>query len=209
VVGDDLAGEVMARALAAAGVGHLRLVRRTGSLPAPVAAALVGSNPELKLETRAWPPAVDQAASGAGPGAAWLEVLTGATVALRSGFDDDPMLRAAVRLGVPLVVARVRDDGVDVVSFRRHGPCPHAPLDVPTKDSSALENGGPGAVIAAELAATEALVLIAGAIAGSARARHVSVSFNEDVELPARAADIPWAPECFACGGSGSEMSFA
>jgi hypothetical protein len=25
----------------------------------------------------------------------------------------------------------------------------------------------------------------------------------------ALAQDIPWTPECFACGGSGSEMSFS
>jgi hypothetical protein len=202
VVGDDLTCEVGARALAAAGVGRLRFVRRTGPVSRDIALALEQSNPDVALETRAWP--------AAGPG--WLAALSGASAVVRSGFDDDPMLRAAVRLGVPLVAARGRDDAVDVVSFRRHGPCPHAALDVP-EHPGVPPHDGPGAVIAAHIAAAEVLVLLAGADAGEARARHVTIPIPGPTgdgvgDTGPRGVDIPWSPECFACGGTASEMSW-
>jgi hypothetical protein len=128
------------------------------------------------------------------------------------------MLSAAVRAAVPAVVMRGREDGVDVVSFRRHGPCPHAPLDLPEKPAGAPDDGA-GAVVAAHIAAAEALMLIAETGTDGARARHLSIPLrvgdgdrkaDGDAAVPAaRAVDIPWAPECFACGGSGAQMSFA
>src|SRR6185369_15028292 len=66
-------------------------------------------------------------------GDGWVDALRGVTLIVRAGFDDDPMLRAAVRLGVPVVAMRAGPSGADVVSFRRHGPCPHASLDVPAR----------------------------------------------------------------------------
>jgi hypothetical protein len=208
VVGDDVTCEVLARSLAAAGVGGLRLVRRTGDLPIEITSALRASNPELRVESRVWPSGQDAIEVGS----SWIEVLMGCTAVARSGFEDDPMLRAAVRLGLPAVVARGRDDRIDVVSFRRQGPCPHVPLDIPVKNALPPQDG-PGAVVAAHLAAAETLVLLAGAGTGPARARHASISFEgggqdraeDDV---ARSVDIQWTPECFACGGSSSEMSF-
>ena len=170
-MGDDLTCEIVARALAAGGVGKLRLVRRTGALARDVAAALGASNPDVAVETWPWPSSrgdiADGGASGDGDtaGRGWLDVLTGAAVVVRSGFDDDPMLRAAVRLGVPAVVTRGRDDGVELVSFRRHGPCPHAPLDVP-EQSGVPPQDGAGAVVAGHIAAAEVLVLLAGANIG-------------------------------------------
>jgi hypothetical protein len=204
--------------LSAAGVGTLRLIRRKGALPATVATAIVSSNPEIQIENRAWPTA-EPGLPAAASGAAWLSAIAGTTVVVRSGFDDDSMLRAAVRMAVPVIVMRGREDGIDVVSFRQHGPCPHAALDVPERPGVAPDDGA-GAVVAAHIAAAEALVLIARAHTGGARARHVTIPLRVDqsegdgaagaAQTPAaRAVDIPWAPECFACGGSGVEMSFA
>jgi hypothetical protein len=196
VVGDDLTAEIATRALGAGGVGRLRLVRRTGAPPDLVAAAVSGSNPDVQLEVRPWP---------AG-GAPWLDVLGGCGLAVRSGFDDDPMLRASVRLGVPVVVARARSAAVDMVSFRRQGPCPHVSLDVPELSAAVAADRGSAAVIAGELAAAEALLLLAGVLGDApARGRHMRLPLDGGEP---RTTDLPWAPECFACGGSGSEMSF-
>ena len=197
VVGDDLGAEVAARALAAGGVGKLRLVRRSGALPEHVAAAVSGSNPDVELAVVSWP------APGAGAG--WLAVLGGCQAVVRVGFDDDPMLRAAVRLGVPVVVLRVMANAIDIVSFRHHGPCPHASLDAPDVAASSPTGDGAAAVVAGELAAAEILLLLAGAEGGTARARHTRLPLDGG---DARSTDLPWTPECFACGGSGSEMSF-
>jgi hypothetical protein len=123
---------------------------------------------------------------------------------VRSGFDDDAMLRAAVRRAVPVVVVRAHAGVVDAVSFRRHGPCPHAPLDVAT-GAAAPSDGGAGAVVAGELAATEILMLLVAARADVGRARHTRLALDSG---DARSTDIPWAPECFACGGQGAEMAF-
>jgi len=225
-VGDDLASEVVARTLSAAGVGGLRLIRRAGALSPEVTRALRASNPEVMIEARAWPsvrperqPQGRPAVPAEGSGLNWLEAIAGATVVVRSGFDDDPMLPAAVRAGVPVVVMRGREDGIDVVSFRRHGPCPHCPLDVPEKSGLAPEDGAP-AVVAAHLAAAEVLILVTGAAVGAGRARHVTIPASGGAhpvvggenqagrDLP-RAVEIPWSPECFACGGSGIEMTFS
>ncbi|MES1206286.1 MAG: hypothetical protein ABUS79_10155 [Pseudomonadota bacterium] len=215
VAGDDVTCEVIVRALAAAGVGTLRMIRRGGPLPGHVGDALRASNPDVRVETCPWP-SQDDVTAHPDPGAAWLAALRGAAIILRSGFDDDPMLRAAVRLGIPAIVARGRAGRVDVLSFRRHGPCPHAALDVPAQAAKVDDDdGGAGAVIAAHIAATEALAALAGATTGTARARHVVVALHGadgdrgGAAERTRATDIPWAPECFACGGAASEMTFS
>ena len=196
VVGDDLTAEVAARALGAGGVGELLLVRRSGPWLESVAAASGGSNPETRIAWRTWP------VTGSG----WLEALGGCDAVMRSDFDDDPMLRAAVRLGVPVVVARAGAAAVDVVSFRRQGPCPHVPLEVPEASASEPPAVGAEAVIAGEMAAAELLLLLAGALAGAPRAHHARLPLDGGEP---RATEIPWAPECFACGGAGSEMVLA
>jgi molybdopterin/thiamine biosynthesis adenylyltransferase len=131
----------------------------------------------------------------------WVESLRGATLVLRAGFDDDPMLRAAVRLGLPVVVMRAGTGGLDVISFRHHGPCPHASLDVPVRPAGALpDEDGALAVVAGTVAATEALWRIASPVGGP-RARHLRLT---PVGEPL-AQELPWAPECFLCGGQGRE----
>jgi hypothetical protein len=166
--------------------------------------ALVGSGMALETATRyltgagigrfriidSWP----------ADGTAWVEALTGATLILRAGFDDDPMLRAAVRLGIPVVVMRGGDQTADVVSFRHHGPCPHASLDVPVRAADDAGDDGALAVLAGTLAATETLWRIAQPADGP-RARHFKLRLDGDPV----AQDIPWSPECFLCGGSARE----
>lgn len=132
-------------------------------------------------------------------GAGWVSALTGATLILRAGFDDDPMLRAAVRLGIPVVVMR-GGEAVDVVSFRHHGPCPHAALDVPVRAADDAGDDGALAVLAGTLAATEALWRIVQPADGP-RARHLKLRLDAEPV----AQDIPWSPECFLCGGSARE----
>jgi hypothetical protein len=132
-------------------------------------------------------------------GEAWVTALDGVTLVLRAGFDDDPMLRAAVRLGVPVVVMRASAAGLDVISFRHHGPCPHAALDIPARASDDLEDPGL-AVVAGTLAASEALWRIA-CPAEAPRARHLRLPPDGEP----LAQEIPWAPECFACGGQARE----
>jgi len=193
LAGDDLTAEVLARALGAAGVGALRWLRRTELAPA-VAAALAASNPDLRVETRSWPSGPD-----------WVAALQGSALVVRSGFDDDAMLRAAIRLGLPAIVVRAADAQVDMLSFRRQGPCPHLALDLPEVTAPPTD-GGPAAVVAAHAAAAEALLLLAGATTDAARAKHLRLPLDGG---PPRTADLPWTPECFACGGAGTEMTFA
>jgi len=196
VAGGNVAAETAARYLAAAGVGALRLVgagdgaRRDDDLN--------GSNPNVVVEHRGWPR----------DGTEWVAALQGADLVVRSGFDDDAMLRAALRHGIPAVVFRGRDEAVDLIAFRHQGPCPHAPLEVPTQASVSSQHGdgdGATAIVAGTLAATEALHLLLGN-GGPARARHLTLPL--DGREP-RTQEIPWSPECFACGGSGTEMSFS
>jgi hypothetical protein len=130
-------------------------------------------------------------------GEAWLQAITGATLILRAGFDDDPMLRAAVRLGIPAVVVRGGQPGADVVSFRHHGPCPHASLDVPFRPADPVVEDGGLAVVAGTLAAAE----VVARPEDGPRARHLKLALDAEPV----AQEIPWAPECFACGGQGRE----
>ena len=212
IVGRDLAAETAARYLAAAGVGTLRLV--AGRAAASVAgramssvassssrwdADLRGSNPDVVIERAARP----------ADGAAWLEILDGAALVVRADFGDDALMPAAIRRGVPLIVLRGDEAIADVVSFRAHGPCPHAPLDVPVVAAVPIPDG-PASVVAGTLAASEALHVLLGAGDGhparAGRARHLRVPLDGG---EATAQDLPWTPECFACGGTGREMSFS
>jgi pimeloyl-ACP methyl ester carboxylesterase len=198
IVGDGLAAETTARYLAAAGVGTLRLIGTAAA--AAWDAELRGSNPDVALEHLARP----------ADGAAWMEALDGVAIVVRADFDDDAMLRAAIRLGVPAVILRGDEDrdAADVVSFRKHGPCPHAPLDVAPVAAIPIPEGA-ASVVAGTLAASEALHVLLDkgeTPARSGRARHLRVPLDG---RDATSQEIPWTPECFACGGSGNEMSFA
>jgi hypothetical protein len=172
LAGDDVLIETCALYLVAAGV---RRFRRIGGR-APGSAALP------------WP----------ADGAAWEEALRGASLVVRSGLDDDSMVNAAVRLGIPAVVAR-GGEHVELLSLRRHGPCPHQPLDVPARPAAPWQGG---AVLAGALAASEALLLLAHP-GEPPRARHLGLPLEGADPI---AAEIPWAPECFLCGGQAREV---
>jgi len=198
IVGGGLAAETAARYLAAAGVGTLRVLG--GDPRGTWNEALRGSNPDVTLERDDQPE----------DGAAWVAELSDVDLVVRAGFDDDAMLSAAIRLGVPVIVMRAHLDGhaegADVVSFRRHGPCPHTPLDVPSR-AATTGSDGPAAVVAGTVAAAEALwVLGAEGDPAQPRARHLRLPLDGG---DAVAEEIPWTPECFTCGGSGTEMSFS
>jgi hypothetical protein len=137
-------------------------------------------------------------------GQAWLEALAGASIVVRASFDDDPMLRACVRLGVPAVIARAQAEAVDVIAFRQHGPCPHAALDVPARPADP-NDGGAAAILAGTLAATEALWILATP-GTPPRARHLRLPLDGGEP---QTQEIPWTPECFLCGGSGREASLS
>ena len=85
--------------------------------------------------------------------AAWLAALDGADLVVRSGFDDDAMLRAAVRLGVPVVVPRARRSRRGA-RFRRHGPLPARAAGRAGQAPPPRADGG--AAVAGTLGAAEA-----------------------------------------------------
>lgn len=133
-----------------------------------------------------------------------MDALAGASVIVRAGLDDDAMLRAAVRLGIPVVAVRSREDAVDVIAFPRHGPCPHAALDIASQKATQAPTEGTSALLAGTLAATEALWMLADP-ARLPRARHLRMPLDGGAPT---AQDIPWTPECFLCGGAATEAQF-
>ena len=153
----------------------------------------------------------DAASAVAGDG--WLAALEPVSVAIRFGLDDDAFLGAAVRLGRPALVLRAHAGGVDLLSFRRHGPCPHRsapPALGPGAPSSLAEEpetglGAAALVVAGTLAASEALLLLAAPESGP-RARLLRLGLDDGAVTHAA---LPWAPECFRCGGNHQEASFA
>jgi hypothetical protein len=191
-------------------------VGAAGQLRLREAAALVVAGPEAKLAAgvaadylrAAGVTAVDEVAPPAAP-EAWLALLRGRSLVVRIGFDDDALLRAAVRLGVPLVVARVGPAAIDLVAFRRHGPCPHADLAIPARPAGAAPGDGPGdgaaAVLAGTLAAAEALWALL-APEDPPRARLTRLPLEGAAPL---VHELPWAPECFLCGGRNPEASLS
>jgi hypothetical protein len=111
-------------------------------------------------------------------GAGWLFALAGVDVVVRSGFDDDAMLAAATRLGLPVVVTRARPDVVDVLSKPGRAPVADAPLDVPVRAAAFVADHGPAAVVAGTLAAAETLQVLLRARAPEGFARHLRLPFE-------------------------------
>jgi hypothetical protein len=211
---DDVTAEVVARYLAAGGVGTLRLIGGGDAIAAATFEAnLRASNPDAVIQARAWP----------ADGDAWVAALEGADLVVRAGFDDDPMLRAAVRLGIPAVLLRAVDDRVELLALREQGPCPHVDLAIAPRRAQRAPAGA-SAVVAATLGAAEALLLLVRrpredrsratdatatrAPRVNARARHLvlPLSPSGDGGGAPRVQEIPWSPECFACGGGAVEM---
>ena len=201
--GGDLATEIAARYLAAAGVGAVRLIGQAS----PDSGLLRASNPDVKVQSLPWPESgkAGADADAAGDGRAWVRALDGVDLVVRSGFDDDPMLRATVRLGIPVVLMRALEDRAELLAVRRQGPCPHVDLAIPQRRAEGVFDG-PAAVVVGTLAAGEALLILVGPAEQAARARHLAVPLDGGEP---RAQDLPWAPECCACGGGATEMVFS
>jgi hypothetical protein len=142
------------------------------------------------------------AASAAG----WRELLADVQAVARFSLDDDALLRACVRAGVPVVFGRERQQGVgvDLLSFRRHGPCPHQELAVPVRTASDAPTSAAGPLLGT-LVASELIWILIAPQAGP-RARLLRLPLDG---APPEAAEIPWAPECFLCGGRGQVAVFA
>lgn len=125
-----------------------------------------------------------------GDGAGWLAALGIVDLVVRSGFDDDAMLGAAARLGIPVIVARGTRDFVDLLSFPGHPPAPAASLEIPPRPAAPPQDGA-AAVLAGTLAAAEALLLLSrgdderGDI-GSDGPRHLRVPLDGGAPLAQR-----------------------
>ena len=84
-------------------------------------------------------------------------------VALRFSFDDDPLLQTAIAPGRARRSSALAEPGggVDLLAFRRHGPCPHGDRDVPPRrPASECRHPGQARWWPATLAASEALWLL-------------------------------------------------
>ena len=121
-----------------------------GDLAAETAATYLTAAGVGSVETRA---------RSVGDGAAWLDALGGVDLVIRTDFDDDAMLGAAERLGVPVVVARAEAARVDLLSFPRRDPNPSAEIDIRARPAQPTADGATG-VLAGTLAAAEALATL-------------------------------------------------
>ena len=156
-------------------IGAARVLVTGGGLVAETAASYLAAAGVGQVVAREVPPA---------DGTAWLEALARIDLVVRAGFDDDAMLGAAKRLGLPVIVARATPAQVDVISFPRRAPAPEASLEIPAQ---AAEASAPGAadVVAGTLAAAEALVRIArvdGHVDGG-RIRHLRLPLDGGAPL--------------------------
>jgi hypothetical protein len=177
VAGDDLAAETAATYLRAAGVGKLRIIRAGGAADGAAAGAGADAAGAGAAASTPWP----------GDGAAWVAALDGVALVVRSGFDDDAMLGAAKRLGIPAVVVRARRDGVDLVSFPRLPPAADAPLDA-ARGGAQRQPDGAASIAAGTLAAAEALQALLRP-AGQTGARLLRLPL--DGRAP-QGQEIPW-----------------
>ena len=124
---------------------------------------------------------------------AGLGPLEGLQLVVRSGFDDDALLPAARRLGLPVIVMRAGVDVVDVLSFPRRDAGATPPTDgpgIPFKAAAPATDGAAG-VLAGTLAAAEALhVLVAEPGARGTAVKHLRLPLDGREalrqEIPAR-----------------------
>ena len=115
-------------------------------------------------------------------GGAWLSALTGVDLVVRVGFDDDAMLGAAKRLGLPVVVLRAAPGQVDLLSFPRRAPAPETSLDVAAQPAAEATPGAAD-VVAGTLAAAEALIRL-GRVGGDiGRVRHLRLPLDGGAPL--------------------------
>lgn len=143
-----------------------------------------------------------------GDEAGFAAALRGADLAVRFAFDDDALMDAITEAGLPLVVGRINQDVIEMLSLRRQRPCRHpsASPDMPVPASLPLHpvrraardsEPGAAAIVAATLAATEALFVILDSKRAPA---------GQLLRLPLTGAEpttvtIPWPPPCPLCEG--------
>jgi hypothetical protein len=136
--------------------------------------------------------------------AGFRDALAGADAAVHLSLDDDGALAAAEAAGVPLLVGRVNEGGVELVSFRRHRSCGHASPAVTQGGPRAARAPEPGAaaVVLATLAANEILFVLLGARdeGPAAQLLRLPLAGGE----PAR-SDLPWPRPCPVCASASSE----
>ena len=113
-------------------IAAARVLVTGGGLVAETAVSYLTAAGIGQVIARAVPPA---------DGEAWLEALAGIDLVVRAGFDDDAMLGAAKRLGLPVIVARATPAQVDVISFPRRAPAPEASLEVPPQAAASSASG--------------------------------------------------------------------
>jgi hypothetical protein len=133
-------------------IGAARVLVTGGGVVAETAVSYLRAAGVGQVVARDVPPA---------DGDAWLQALAEIDLVVRAGFDDDAMLGAARRLGLPVIVARATPGQIDVISFPRRAPVPDASLEVPPQ-AAAPAPPGAADLVAGTLAAAEALVRIAG-----------------------------------------------
>ncbi|HEY0711855.1 MAG TPA: hypothetical protein VGF45_04220 [Polyangia bacterium] len=138
----------------------------------------------------------------------FAEALQGAQLAIRFAFDDDALMDAVTEAGLPLVVGRINQDVIELLSLRQQRPCRHpsASPDAPVPASlplhpvrRAARDPAPGAaaVVAATLAATEALfVLLERDRQPTGQLLRLPLSGGEPTTVA-----IPWPPSCPLCEG--------
>jgi hypothetical protein len=141
----------------------------------------------------------------------FAEALRDADLAMRFAFDDDALMDAVTEAGLPLVVGRINQDVIELLSLRRQRPCRHptASPDAPVPASMPLHpvrraarDPAPGAaaVVAATLAATEVLfVLLDKERAPSGQLLRLPLAAASTGESTTVA--IPWPPSCPLCEG--------
>jgi hypothetical protein len=139
VVGEDLAAEIAATYLRAAGVGTVKVL----------------SPPRGRPDDD--------------DGAGWTAALADVELVLRFDFDDDAMAGVAARLGVGHISARAQLDRVDLVAFPRRPPIADARLSPAVRAATPPDGGAAAVLAGTLAAAEALHAIIRGSLQGSLR----------------------------------------
>jgi hypothetical protein len=133
----------------------------------------------------------------------WQSALRRADVVMRFALDDDGLLPAAIEAGVPVVLGRVSDAGIDLLAFRQQGACAHERPARPPGSADRAVAPGAAAVVLATLAAAECLwMLIDRGRPPAARLLRLPLDGGAPVS-----SEIPWPPACPLCAASKAKLS--
>ena len=139
-----------------------------------------------RRSTSARPASVEVIAREIAPqdGEAWMEALAGVDLVVRAGFDDDAMLGAAKRLGLPVVVARATPSAGRPALVPAPGARARRLAGGPRAARAAPPTPGAADVLAGTLAAAEALVRLARIDGDIGRDASVTCGFPLDGGAP-------------------------